>query len=415
MTSEVRPRWETVKLGELCSFRAGSAFKPDRQGKSEGTFPFIKVRDLSHAENGRFIRGADNWVDDADVTALKARPFNPGTVVFAKIGEALKANRFRVLVRDTLIDNNMMGATPDPTRVEPRFFHYLLHELKLPDLAAGSAMPYLKQADLAEVRVDLPRRDEQLRIAGVLSSLDDKIDSSRQIAKTLEEAATAVFKARFVDFLDRDDLVESDVGPIPRGWNLSRLDRVAALLTRGRSPVYLDEGGVLVLNQKCVRFRRVNFDFARRHDEQTRSSEDRRLRPGDVLVNSTGVGTLGRVSEVRWLPEPATVDSHVTMVRADSAHMDQDYLALCLMGRQADLEHMGHGSTGQTELTRSRLAEMPILVPPREEQDSLSRFYSPIREQIGALERQAIILSEIRDTLLPRLLSGSLRVGLAGD
>jgi type I restriction enzyme S subunit len=99
------------------------------------------------------------------------------------------------------------------------------------------------------------------------------------------------------------------------------------------------------------------------------------------------------------------MDSHVTLVRAAPAEINQNYLALTLMERQRDLERLGHGSTGQTELSRSRLGEMPILVPPWKEQEALSDFYAPIREQIGLLQRQVTTLLGIRDALLPKLIS----------
>ena len=91
--------WQTACLGELCNFRAGSVFKPALQGKSVGEFPFVKVSDMDLAANAVRIQDAKNWVSGSDLLELKAKPFPPGTVVFAKIGEALteplKADRSR--------------------------------------------------------------------------------------------------------------------------------------------------------------------------------------------------------------------------------------------------------------------------------------------------------------------------------
>jgi type I restriction enzyme S subunit len=307
------------------------------------------------------------------------------------------------------LGQRLFALRADPEKLHSRYLFYALQGPKLRGRilarASGTTAQGIRQAELVRVPVPVPPMAEQRRIASILGALDDKIDSNNRIASALEQVVALQFRARFVDFLGHDEFVDSAVGAIPRGWRICPLQQMATVLTRGRAPVYSDEGEVLVLNQKCVRDRRVSFETARRHDEQARGSEDRRVQPGDVLINSTGVGTLGRVSQVRWLPEPATVDSHVTMVRADPADLDQDYLALNLMNRQSELERMGHGSTGQTELTRSRLSEMPILVPPRKEQRALSEFYLPIREQVGALEREAITLAEIRNTLLPKLVS----------
>jgi type I restriction enzyme S subunit len=322
-------------------------------------------------------------------------------------------------------------AAPEPLCLGQRLFalrasqtrlnsHYLFYALQGPTLrnrilarASGTTAQGIRQSELVRVRVPVPPIDEQRRIAEILGALDDKIESSRRLVKTLEEMSATLFNARFVNFVDVvgcRDLVESELGPIPRDWSVCQLDQVSAVLTRGRAPVYIEEGGTLVLNQKCVRDGRVTFEAARRHNEEARNSKDRRVEIGDVLINSTGVGTLGRVAQVRWLPEPATVDGHVTLVRAATPDVVQDYLALTLLSRQVDLERMAHGSTGQTELTRSRLAEMPIVVPPRSEQDLLRRFYGPIREKIGSLERESIALSRIRDALLPKLVSGEVRV-----
>src|SRR5438046_8843954 len=101
------------------------------------------------------------------------------------------------------------------------------------------------------------------------------------------------------------------------GWNTLKLGDVCSFLNRGVSPKYIEDGGIVVLNQRCVRDHRVAFDVARRHDTRAKKvSAERLLQAGDVLVNSTGVGTLGRVAQLRVNPpEPTTVDSHVTIIR----------------------------------------------------------------------------------------------------
>ena len=101
------------------------------------------------------------------------------------------------------------------------------------------------------------------------------------------------------------------------GWKTGKLGDVCSLLNRGSSPKYLEVGGVCVLNQKCVRDHAVTFELARRHDNKAKAVPiERFLRLGDVLINSTGTGTLGRVAQLRTEPpEPTTVDSHVTIAR----------------------------------------------------------------------------------------------------
>ena len=132
---------------------------------------------MTLGENTTRIVVANNWVSQQDLPRLKARPLPAGTTVFAKIGEALKAERFRLLTRPTVVDNNMMGFEPHPG-LDPAFGRYLLLVSRLPDVAAGSALPYLRAGDVAAIEVSVPSLVEQRAIAGVLSPLDDKIEAN---------------------------------------------------------------------------------------------------------------------------------------------------------------------------------------------------------------------------------------------
>ena len=100
-------------------------------------------------------------------------------------------------------------------------------------------------------------------------------------------------------------------------WSRSTLGDVCDLIKRGIAPTYTEEGGVCVLNQKCIRGHEINFAVARRHDTVKKTvSSEKIVLPGDVLVNSTGVGTLGRVAQARVpTAKPTTVDTHITIVR----------------------------------------------------------------------------------------------------
>lgn len=143
------------------------------------------------------------------------------------------------------------------------------------------------------------------------------------------------------------------------GWQNEKLGGVCVLLNRGISPKYLEQGGVCVLNQKCIRDHRVNYEQSRRHDSITKSvNAERFIQLGDVLVNSTGTGTLGRVAQIRELPtEPTTVDSHVTIVRPKPGKFFQDFFGYMLIFIEEAIKEAGEGCGGQTELARSVLAE----------------------------------------------------------
>lgn len=141
------------------------------------------------------------------------------------------------------------------------------------------------------------------------------------------------------------------------GWELKKLGEVCEKITRGISPRYIDQNGTIVVNQKCVRDHKINFDLARLHDENTKSiSVDKFLRVGDVLVNSTGEGTLGRVAQVRDLPEEkVTVDSHVSIVRPIGNQFYLDFFGWAMIYIESEIEESGAGASGQTELARTVL------------------------------------------------------------
>lgn len=143
------------------------------------------------------------------------------------------------------------------------------------------------------------------------------------------------------------------------GWREEPLGAVCQFINRGISPAYLEHGGVAVLNQKCVRDHAVNFDLGRRHDVGAKKvTLDRFVHAGDVLVNSTGTGTLGRVAQLREEPpEPTTVDSHVTIVRPANGLFRPEFFGYALVAIEEQIQQGGEGCGGQTELSRSKLAE----------------------------------------------------------
>ena len=192
--------WQQTTLGGICNMRAGTVFPRILQGKRTGKYPFVKVSDMNLGENTTSIRSANNYVDAEDLPRLKAKPLPAGTTIFAKIGEGLKQNRLRFLVKPTIVDNNMMGALPIAERVDPQFLFYALSQFDFGGIAEGTALPYLAVGDLSRLNLYLPPLTNQRTIANILGSLDDKIELNRQMNETLETMARAIFKSWFVDF-----------------------------------------------------------------------------------------------------------------------------------------------------------------------------------------------------------------------
>lgn len=166
--------WEKKELGNISTLRAGGSFKRKYQGNDEGDLPFIKVRDMNGAENSVHITGADNWVTNDECYEFKGKPFPVGTVVFAKIGEALRKNRIRILSRDTLIDNNMMGALPKD-KISTSFLYTLLSFYDFNSNASGAAVPFLSAKVLAAERFLIPKRPIRLQFDKVVSPILQQI------------------------------------------------------------------------------------------------------------------------------------------------------------------------------------------------------------------------------------------------
>ena len=287
----------------------------------------------------------------------------------------------------------------------------------------------LNLGDLKGLPLSIPPLAEQKAIAHILGTLDDKIELNRKTNETLEAIAKALFNSWFVDFdpvrakaegrptglpaeisdLFPDSFEDSELGEIPCGWVCTPLADRAIYLSRGISPVYCEDGGILVLNQKCIRDSRVSFEKARRHDPTRKQIIGREVRRFDALVNSTGVGTLGRVAMMPICPEEVVVDSHVTVVRG-SNDKESFFISSTLLNRQTEIEALGEGSTGQTELSRVVLGSVPVIFPSSQLIFAYFDSAYTIQDKIEKNDQASVALASTRDVLLPKLISGEIRI-----
>ena len=167
-------------------------------------------------------------------------------------------------------------------------------------------------------------------------------------------------------------------------WRECKLGEVAVYIARGISPKYSNDG-IVVINQKCIRNGKINYEFIKFNDLSKRVSDEKILKKDDTLVNSTGVGTLGRVG-LYTLENECTADSHVMIVRA-SDNINKKWLFYNLFSRQEEIELLGEGSTGQIELSRLRLADLNMSLPPLEEQKAIAEILSSLDDKIDQIGR----------------------------
>lgn len=167
--------WEHGFLGNLCTFKGGAAFKEIYQGQANGDYPFIKVSDMNLPKNGKFVVEANNWLSIDVAKEIKVKTFDKGTVVFAKVGAALLLNRRRILVQPTIIDNNMMAATPNK-KCHTEFLYQLMLMIDFAKLVQDGAVPSINQSDLSRFKISYPTLNEQRKIASVLTAADKEIE-----------------------------------------------------------------------------------------------------------------------------------------------------------------------------------------------------------------------------------------------
>ena len=251
----------------------------------------------------------------------------------------------------------------------------------------------LNLRDVRRLPVAMPPAQERDAILSVLGALNDKIAVNDQIAAK----ARLLAQAKFEGAIHAGPVIEQE------------LSSVAGLISRGVAPRYSDDSEqLMILNQKCVRGGRISLGPSRRTQRETVPSH-KLLQLNDVLVNSTGVGTLGRVA--RWtIDHPATVDSHVTIVRVDPRRADPVCAGFALLAAQQHIASLGQGSTGQTELGRAQVGALSLTIPDTVRSRRLRPVLDALEARGDAALDESATLSALRDTLLPSLMSGQMRV-----
>ncbi len=438
----MRSDWIEVRVEEIAA-KEPNALATGPFGSAIGSrffqdsgVPVIRGSNLSEDVGKRLIHDDLVFVSPDKAVEFRRSVVRQGDLIFTCWGTIDQVGIIDGTARypEYVISNKQMKLTPDRNKADSLFLYYLFSgpemSSRIKSQGIGSSVPGFNLGQLRSLTLRLPPLDEQRAIASILGALDDKIELNRRMNETLESMARALFKSWFVDFdpvhanatgiqsyaMDGDTgalfpaaFEGSNRGPIPTGWKLEQLRDVTTVLRRGISPKYTDFGGIAVLNQKCIRNSRVSLGPARLHDLSKPVSLEQFVQPGDVVVNSTGVGTLGRVGQLTRVEQRTIVDSHVTIVRANPDVIDALLLGQDLLGRQDEIEALGEGSTGQTELGRGRLGQLTVLVAPVPVQRFAVSKLSPLMEAIDVHERESQTLASIRDTLLPRLLSGEIR------
>jgi len=178
-----KQKWEEKELGEVVTIQSGFGFPKHLQGKNNGKYPFLKVSDMNLPRNKTEISEWNNMVGEEEKEKMGYKSAPAGTIIFPKIGGAIATNKKRILMQDSIYDNNVMGLIPSKN-INSKFLFYWLTGFDLSNWAAGSSLPAITKSRVSETKILLPPVAEQKKIVARLDSLSEKIKNLREYQKS---------------------------------------------------------------------------------------------------------------------------------------------------------------------------------------------------------------------------------------
>ena len=391
-----------VKFVEVCE-KIGSGATP-RGGKEAYSDEGISLVRSQNVLDFSFSSDGLVHINDEQAKKLKNVELHPDDVLLNITGDSV--------ARACIMDSSFLPARVNQHvaivrgKKELVLNSYILYYLQwkkdylLQLASAGATRNALTKGMIEQLDINLPSLTEQKRIVAVLDSIQQKISVNKKINDNLQQQAAAIFRSWFVDCAPFG-------GKAPDEWENVTLEDITALVSRGITPKYADDTDQIVINQKCIRNHTIDLSLARTHTPKI--INEKWLRFGDLLINSTGDGTLGRAAQVWFQPKNLTVDSHVTIARPAKENLIF-YIGLWGILHEKEIESLHTGSTGQTELPRDRVKAMELLLPENETLDRFNALIAPMAAAIVSNQEENIRLAALRDALLPKLMSGEIDV-----
>lgn len=433
--------WRKCLVGDIAAQRknalVGGPFGSNLVKRDYVDFgvPVIRGQNMS----ARWICGEFAFISEMKANSLSANTARPGDLVFTQRGTlgqvALVAehpfNRY-------IVSQSQMKLTTDAAKADPLFLYYVFSSPQQIDYVKRNAIqtgvPHTNLGMLRDTPLLLPPLAEQKAIAHILGTLDDKIELNRRMNETLESMARAIFKSWFVDFdpvrakmdgrqptgMDADtaslfpDALEHVEGElIPHGWGFERADAIADVAI-GKTPPRKEQHW-FSKNPSDIRWMSIRDLGASRVFIHTTSEhltaeavEKFRVRriPDNTVVLSFKL-TVGRVAITDGEMLSNEAIAHFNL-REESA-IGTEFLYCYL--RNFAFESLGSTSSIATAVNSKMVRAIPVLHPVKPLVKHFEEKVGCIFERIRQLERESVFLASLRDTLLPKLLSGELRVG----
>ncbi len=389
----------------------------------------------------KFLRITDivpsliNWdkvpfckISDKNKTKYK---LEMGDIVIARTGANTGFNAIFKEDLDAVFASYLIRFRMNPQKADPFFVSYMLQsklwDFHVQGVIGGSAQPGANAKRFGEFKIPLPLLNEQKAIARVLSDLDRKIKLNHEMNQTLEAIGQAIFRHWFVHFEFPDseglpyksrggEMVNSELGEIPKGWEVRKLKDCVEIIIdhRGKTPTKLgsewSSSGIPALSAKNVKNGKiVNVESIKFVNEELYSKWMREeIEREDILLTSEA--PLGEF--VSWdYDEKIVLSQRLFGIRANKRVMYPKYL-YCFMNSglfNYELKSRATGSTVQG-IRQAELMKTNILIPPLKLTSQFQNLIEPLFNKITINEEESKNLSQIRNSLLPKLMSGKIRV-----
>jgi len=293
----------------------------------------------------------------------------------------------------------------NPKNNDLKFMYYFLQTLGLSNMNTHSAVPGLNRDNVYSLIRELPEFDEQKAIAATLSCLDDKIELNNRINKTLEEIAQAIFKSWFVDFEPFQDgeFEDSELGRIPKGWRVADLDNIADYLNGLAMQKYRPESNEFL---PVVKIKELNQGFTDENSDKASINIPKQyvIQDGDVIFSWSGT-----LMVKIWSGGIGGLNQHLFKVTSDK--YDKWFYYLWTLKHLERFRAIAKDkATTMGHIKRSHLSESKVLIPKESDMNMMNSFMNPVFTQIVEGSVQSGNLKAIRDSLLPKLMSGEIRV-----
>ena len=402
--------WKEYKLMNICTELSDGLHKAPKF-VSGGDYIFVNAKNIS---NGFIVDNDPTKKSTYEEYVKYSSPLNETTVLYSIDGTIGNIALYRG--EKCILGKGACYLNPNPTKLDRMYLYYELQaphfKLYIDKMSTGSTIKHISLKTMRNYEMKVPSINTQQRIVSILKSLDDKIEVNRRINKNLEQQAQALFKSWFVDFEPFKDqpFVESELGMIPQGWRVQEAQEVFSI-NIGKTPPRKESEWFSESNEdnvwvsiadmgSCGTFISDSSEYLT--DEAVKRFNIQIVEKDSILLSFKL--TVGRVAIAD--KRLTTNEAIARFILPEKSYREFLYLYL----KQYKYGNLGSTSSIATAVNSKTIKGMKLLIPNAEMIERFSNNTSPLFEQIRTIQQESRRLAELRDTLLPRLMSGELKV-----